>query len=481
MAIDQKAYELLKIETEILTNRKLTNEHKELFKHHRQDALLDFFRRIRDKLKAESIYGEKERALLMELLDTLKFKQDLIDERPVKKSFWNKLLALTENKKTTPIVEQSKYSHQTSMLKSANKEQSQIYSDNSDTIMSTSDGGWILNPNTTFPLTVYGIDRKTVEGIKHLIEQNKNNGIQDEVVSNIAELVLRSNFHCKEVDEYIQKFKPLYLKKVEALKKASPEWETAEADRREELLDDFRCEAMSSIDIFPCGDTDSLFNYEQSLIDYTPIDRFGFENLQFYSQQLKNKDKIKSVPDDNSKRSGFERLVKLGLAIKGKDIATNAILEILQLKDMNALVSDLVQKPFSKKNKAIEFLLNLPDIEERIYNTLEIQNFFQLKPLPGELLKIDLPKLLNEYSSALNYAREVTFLIVHTYAMSKSLKEIKDVSSIKGWEIVPINDFRLCPYCKRKAAKKYSKDNYPKTPMHIGCRCVVSPIWDESF
>ncbi len=69
MAIDQKAYELLKIETEILTNRRITSEQIEILRKHDRESLLKMYERLNKKLKAEKGYGEKERALLQQIFN----------------------------------------------------------------------------------------------------------------------------------------------------------------------------------------------------------------------------------------------------------------------------------------------------------------------------------------------------------------------------------------------------------------------------
>jgi len=47
------------------------------------------------------------------------------------------------------------------------------------------------------------------------------------------------------------------------------------------------------------------------------------------------------------------------------------------------------------------------------------------------------------------------------------------ISYINSWKISPVNDDSTCPYCKRMASKKYAKKEYPRVPLHIGCRCNV--------
>lgn len=199
-------------------------------------------------------------------------------------------------------------------------------------------------------------------------------------------IIARSNLHCKEIDEYIRKFKPQYLNKIEELKRSSTEWTSASERDREDLLANFRQQSIELIDIRPYCDLEVLFECEPEdiTLDDSLIDRFGFENLQLYLRYAGKADKVLVIPSDHKERSRFERLVDLELAIRGKDIPLPAILEAIKLKDINIWVADLIQKPFTRKAKAIEFLLNLSDIRERIGKVLAFRELFQLRPLPDE-------------------------------------------------------------------------------------------------
>lgn len=81
--------------------------------------------------------------------------------------------------------------------------------DNLDTssVTATHDGGWVLNPKSTFPLTVYGIDRVTAEELKKLLDSE----------SSILHIVTQTKLRCKEIDDYNKEFRPQYLDEIENL------------------------------------------------------------------------------------------------------------------------------------------------------------------------------------------------------------------------------------------------------------------------
>lgn len=359
---------------------------------------------------------------------------------------------------------------------------SQIENPDTGSITSTGDS-YVLNPKSTFPLTISGVDQTTAEKLKKLLEDGYNIGAYAHART-LMPVITRSNLRCKEINDYIKTFKPQYLSKIEDLKQSSQEWTLASEKDREDLLVSFRQQAIEGIDIRPCCNLEVLFECEpaDTSIDDALIDRFGFENLQLYLRNSKNLNKIRVIPADHYDRHGFEELVKLGLAIRGTDIPLPNILETLKLKDINDLAVSLNQEPFKRKSKAIEFLLSLPDAQQRASKLIAFRELFQLKPLPGEFSNIELNKISNAWS----YAFEIAFLIAHTYTMggyaTRSARQHQkmladDESFVKGWELVSADD--SCPYCKNAALKLYHKNQHPKTPLHIGCRCAVLPKLKE--
>lgn len=345
------------------------------------------------------------------------------------------------------------------------------------TITSTKDGGWVLNPKSTFPLTIYGIDQSTAEEVKRLLDEGCSLGTYAHAHTLIP-IVARSNLRCKEVDQYIKKFKPLYLQSLGELKQSSAEWATASEKDREDLLTSFRQEAIESLDVQPYCDLETLFEGEPTdvTIDDALIDKYGYENLQLYLRYAGKLDKVRVIPANHYERKGFEKLVALGLAVRGSDIPFSAILETLKLKQMKELVADLNPPPFRRKAQAIEFLLSVPNIKERTGKVVAFRELFQLQPLPDDFSDID----LNQISAGWKYVSEIAILLAHTYVTSgyssqKGEQYQDDISYISGWELSPVGDDATCPYCKRAATKIYPKNEPPRVPLHIGCRCSVLP------
>ncbi|MFH1702468.1 MAG: hypothetical protein ABIB41_03410 [Nitrospirota bacterium] len=342
-------------------------------------------------------------------------------------------------------------------------------SDSPDTgsLIQTRDGGWLLNPESTFPLTLYSIDRETAEEIKRRLDTP---GKEDSIVS----LIDHPKFLCKEVEDYVKEFKPQYLRKIEELKRSSIKWSSASESDQEDLLISYSEQAIKSLDILPYCNLEVLFEHDpnDAVIDKGLIDKFGNSNMYIYLHYPR--DTILMIPVDHPDRSYLERLVEIGLAIKGSDIPLQAILENMTLREMNEMVTIFGQKPFGRKIKAFDFLMSVSNAKQKLSEHLAFKGFFQLKPLPDEFSSLD----INKFSGGSTYSFEIGRLITHTYiaghCAARDMYQYQvDLSITKNWNILTCNDDETCSFCKRAASESYPKNRYPKVPLHIGCRCTV--------
>ncbi|MBM4274990.1 MAG: hypothetical protein FJ134_11105 [Deltaproteobacteria bacterium] len=166
----------------------------------------------------------------------------------------------------------------------------------------------------------------------------------------------------------------------------------------------------------------------------------------------------------------FERLAISGLAIKNEDIQLQTILEKIKLKEINDILYGKTEKPFRKKEEALKFIFESPDIKHIVNKIFLSYQFYKLIPLNINYNKF---KEVNEYFS------EVAELIAHTYIMggyaAQHKAQSKNLSRISGWKISPTDDGSICKFCQKMSKKSYPKNQYPKVPLHIGCRCGVFP------
>ncbi|MBM4274989.1 MAG: hypothetical protein FJ134_11100 [Deltaproteobacteria bacterium] len=131
----------------------------------------------------------------------------------------------------------------------------------------TIDGGWVINPKSTFPLTTYGLNRNQINNLKQYLDEYFSSGSRI-IIDSILPIISCNGFRCKEVEDYINEYKPKYLKQVEKLKTSSKEWDSASEEEREELLDEFRSDALECIDKQPYCDFLTLFNTDEKDITH---------------------------------------------------------------------------------------------------------------------------------------------------------------------------------------------------------------------
>ncbi|MBI4244914.1 MAG: hypothetical protein HY606_12565 [Planctomycetes bacterium] len=348
-------------------------------------------------------------------------------------------------------------------------------------IYATSDKGWILNPDTTFSLTIYNVNKSTALEIKKILDNSLTTDLYS-ATRQLMPIISQTNLVCKEVQHYINEYKPLYLNTIKTLQQTIPEWDSSSERDKNDLLQVFKEQAIQSLEIRPTiTDVEALFEYEPAdkTIDDALIDKFGFNNIQLYLRFYRNTSKVFTIPAKHRDRQGFERLVELGLAVRGFNISMAKILETLKLNDLNSLIADLNKPKFTRKAVAIEFLTGLSDIQIRLGKDITSRELFQLQQLPPEFRHINLADLSKNWK----HIFEVSQLICHTYSMSAYATRDRHNSYstfVEGWKLTSENSKADCPYCVRLGSRKYLPENPPQLPLHIGCRCGLVPIADLS-
>lgn len=267
-------------------------------------------------------------------------------------------------------------------------------------VIRSNDNGWILNPKSTFPLTIYGVDEEIARRIKDILDRGLSSDIY-KVAENISPLVARYKIRCKEIDEYIKTFKPIYLKRIEEQIKEVSNWEDLSDAEKKELVSKFRANAILSLEVRPYCDIEALFEGDTlaSPLYNTLIEKYGYDTIKYYLRRKEREDIVSS----------------------GEGV--------------------------------VSFIEELKDLD------------------------------LSEMSLYWQYIEEVSFLIAHTYMMSayatrdyQDFKKFGKSELTRKLKIINVNDENVCPYCRSLKDKHFSSENYPKVPLHIGCRCVVTSV-----
>lgn len=117
------------------------------------------------------------------------------------------------------------------------------------------------------------------------------------------------------------------------------------------------------------------YSLEQKIIMDYPISFIYFASF-FDSRIRYGETKPIYVTKEDHYRKRYEQAHRYGLALKGNEISVAEILNSLRLKKELNQISD---KQFTRIKPAIEYLLQLPDIELRLNKFSPRENYFQLK------------------------------------------------------------------------------------------------------
>lgn len=345
-------------------------------------------------------------------------------------------------------------------------------------VKSLNDSEWILNPSSSFKLTLKNCNQSIAEEIRSMLDNDELYGYNK--IGKLVGLFSKHNVLVKEVEAYKSKYKPIYFSKINELKGGSDEWKNAYEADKVDLMDEFREIALESLYERPNVDLVSLFENEPKdiTLDDELINEYGFENCQTYLKYSDKPDKIRVFPKDHYERPKFEELEKLNLAERGYNLPKEEILLTLTLKELNSIAKH-PEKEFRRKQQAVEYILTKPNIEELIGKNISLREIFRLKPLPQKYSNVN----LEEISSAWNYTNVIVQLLETTYRnayyFDRNKKDGKEEREyIKGYKIHYHRDDIHCQCCKEQSEKTYSKNNLPRFPLHIGCNCFVDTIYD---
>jgi hypothetical protein len=338
-----------------------------------------------------------------------------------------------------------------------------------------------LDPESTFLLRLSGVDGQTIREIREILAEGQTKPLRH-TAHRLVPIVMRSGLSCAEIEEYVREFRPKYLEEIERLKRESREWQTADEARQSELMDTFTHDAVWSLDVVPYSDVWPLFEYEPK--DLEPfkalVQRYGYDAIVSYWTHLSRIGSPEVVPARRGDRQSFDDLLRVGLARRPHDVPVETILQGLDLRTLKALVGDSKGGGPRSKRQAIAFLLEFPDIRERLHKEGLDEAVFELVPLPNEFAGANLERFV-EVSK---YAWEVASLLAHTYMMGfyaayHARSEAETVEAAPGlimeWELTPVGDGATCRFCQQQAEKGRHLRRRPRVPFHIGCRCTLIP------
>ncbi len=335
---------------------------------------------------------------------------------------------------------------------------------------------WLLNPKSPFPLHIKARDEFVARELKATLDDSYSI-YSSEAVRMVMEVMLANSIVCKEVEEYVKIYKSKLLAKLESLS-SDPHLFTGTTGRdtrkiRREIIE----ETISAFDIQPyCKISDLLLGHKDNAeeADQYFKKKYGRKTAAFY---LSKPQGLYHIPIDDPEREAFENLTTLHLAAAGRKADPFKILEALDMDEIRGLVKDLNFSKFKDKAEAINAVEPLPDIKDRLSEVVKYKEIFEILPPPVDSLISE--TIGNSGKSPFDY--EAAKLVTHTYQKGgEAITEREEFTrreneSVKGWKVIASKN--CCQHCYELSRKRFRKEDYPKTPVHIGCRCSVSLVY----
>ncbi|MFW2355949.1 hypothetical protein [Hydrogenophaga sp.] len=340
----------------------------------------------------------------------------------------------------------------------------------------TDSGAWVLNPLSPFPLTLRGADRALAQKVKDVLGTHTQ---WTQKVPELALLIAKHNLRFKEVDDLALQLRPKYDAHIQRRITASPDWGAASEKDRADLLTEFQEEALESLGL-SVGQADlatlltgppTMFQADDELLHRFDKD---LDLYPFYLTQLGRANAVVTVKADDWGRKAWERLADMGMALRGRDIPREKLLEGLRLKDLNEVLEGVFAKPLGRKAKAIEALLAQPDLDARLDKKVSFREMFQaIAPADVDL---------TDLQASFGHASEVARVVQQTYFTGvKTLDEIDERKRERGiydaWEIRNWED--PLPACAKAFCKKYDRLPTKRPPFHLGCNCQLESAFKD--
>jgi hypothetical protein len=335
-------------------------------------------------------------------------------------------------------------------------------------LRATADGsGFVFTPGAGVELTLTGLTEPQATAIRDRLESGD--------WSDRGSLTLafaRGGARCPELDAYVAKWSPLYRRRLEQLKGASPEWSAASELDREDLEVELAEKALDAVLERP-RDTHAL----QRLLAGPPADLGADDELlrllgddadafSTYLSLVEAKQRCAMIAADDSRYATLVKAVERGLARRGTDVPADVFLDQLRLKDLNAMMADRIAKPFTRKAPALEFARTLPDLKERLSKVVPVRQMFQATPPPG----LDADAAAQAYGYAAAQAR----LFRATYGSWRDSMLMLDGYQAGDRVRVSIQPADECPSAQKHAGKTTARRPARVPPYHIGCDCHVN-------
>lgn len=340
-------------------------------------------------------------------------------------------------------------------------------------------GFYLINPGATFELTLHNADEDKIYQFVNALNQNIYKSYNR--IKSLVKILCTADIRCREIDAYVDIFRPKFEQIVKELIEKHPKWKDANEYEKKDILCEIRQKALSMLYVQPDVDLEILFRYypwddplPSGLFQAYPVDVI-LEYIGGWDEDMK----VKCVPTGREYRKLYEKMVELGLAIRGREIDTEKILMTMKMDQLRDTASKLNIKIPGKKKNAVIVLSKLEGIDEYIDKNVNFRELFQLIPLPEEYKSINIEKV----RVFIDYCGVIADLIgrTYTFAYQESTRYPDSIRDFSGddyryYKVSCASDDRTCPLCKELSKRRYSKKDKPNPPFHLACRCAVDGV-----
>ncbi|MBS1903233.1 MAG: hypothetical protein JSS75_05985 [Bacteroidetes bacterium] len=273
---------------------------------------------------------------------------------------------------------------------------------------------WKITSPYNKSFTLYNAPKDAIEEL--MVHLKNRMGSWRERTVPIEMIIHKTDLRCREIDAFLaQCHKELTELKERRMKE--PDWkELSELDREDEI-DGIESEYFDHLILKPSAVLDTLYATRDSKSDSDEelIKFYGIETITPYLRSRAGD--VEQIPASHYLRNDYELLVKKGLARKGKDIPLQDILPTLTLKEMNAIADTLAPKPFGRKQKAIDFLMQQPNLFDLLNRSISFNSLFQTLPLDPKFAQIN----LDDISDSWRFDSELATAIISAFDRSEML------------------------------------------------------------
>ncbi|MGE4259978.1 hypothetical protein [Shewanella sp.] len=184
----------------------------------------------------------------------------------------------------------------------------------------------------------------------------------------------------------------------------------------------------------------------------------NFEEDCYYFRFLHTRNTCGAVhiTSDDFHYHKWNRAVKDGFAVKGYDIPSSKLIEVLNVSEINSLFSDVLERKFTRSNAAKEYALSSNDFKDRFFSIYSSREYYALTS-----------ENIEDSNNVFSYYFKVSSLILTAITVSES--NLLSLNNMK-------NELKLikCNLCAEKnITLTYDKKLKSAPPYYFGCECCL--------